>query len=241
MMKYTFLSACLAATAAALCNTAARADVLAYQGFEGGSTDTWAYTSSTVGAGTGAPGNQSPSTDFPAGSRIREGAYSFQSNNTASTLVFSTIHLDAGVSAYISIPIASISLTSGNGNDVPDYVAVFIALNGEDFSQTPDLKLTGYSNAKWSYAATGVAEILVGDASATVTKTPSSIQYGMLRLNLPENVSSVAMKLVLVNDNSGEIWATDGISLTSVPEASSLSLLALGGLLLSCRMRGRTA
>lgn len=111
------------------------------------------------------------------------------------------------------------------GVDVPDYVDVQVSTNGE-ISYTSELRITGNSNARWDYTATGTithtangtftnSAAPTGDvyqAPAGVTTTgPSTVT-----LNLPANITQVAVDILCRINSAGEEWWIDNIQLIEI-------------------------
>lgn len=224
----------LAMLAVAAVSPLARAAVIAQQGFEGDGT--WNYAITGNGGSIGGAGLAS---DFPANSRVRTGAASFQSTTGTSVLTFNSLAVSGGEGAVVDLRLAAISLTSGNGVDAPDLVNVFIALNGAAFSTTPDLTVGGFANSRWSFTSgTGHAVANAG-TPATFAPTAGGDQttrgYSWLTLTLPASATSFAMK-VESSSSAGEIWAIDDVAVTT-PEPASLGAVAIGGVLAMARRR----
>lgn len=241
------------ATLAAACfaglTSQVTAAVISAQGFEATPSDGWSYA--ITGSG-GAVSTDNPATDTPASSRVLSGVASFQhttavnGSTTPSLLIFSAVDVSDFMDTSIEIRLAAISSTGGNGLDGPDNVQVFVALNGNAFSATPDLTITGAANARWTYAAPRVAETTVGTPLSFTGTSANGI--GTLNLILPDGTTSAALQIVSTNDSnaptgSKEIWAMDDISIngTPVPEPTMLGVLALGGTALLARRRNRSA
>ncbi|WP_428306745.1 PEP-CTERM sorting domain-containing protein [Lacipirellula sp.] len=230
----------IATAAIALAAASAHGAVIQSQGFEGTPTQGWGYALTGTG---GSVSNESLAADTPASSRVRSGSYSFQHSATAasvqaSTLTFDSVSLTDYEDVAVELRLASISKTSGNGNDNADLVQVFVALDGAAFSATPDLTVEGNANARWSFTSgTGVAEVTVGtpvpkfQPAGGASRTTDG--YSKLLLNIPDSAASFTLKVVGTNNATGEIWAIDDVSvsgtLKTVPEPASLGLLMLGG------------
>lgn len=216
------------------------ATTIAFSGFEA-SGDTWTGASLS---GTGGSFNTATgSGDFPPSQRILDGLRSFQTTVGAATVDFDPVDVSGFDSIVLTLRVTSTSGTSGNGNDTPDTVQMFVALNGSAFSLTPDITLAGNSNARWGYNAT-----LVGSTTAGV---PISLQapqggtntnnYSTFTISILDSATSVDFRIVSTNDTANEFWNVDSVSLTgiAVPEPSALAALfggfgALGGF---CRLR----
>jgi hypothetical protein len=111
------------------------------------------------------------------------------------------------------------------GNDVADYVSVQVSTNG-GVSYVTEMRITGNSNATWPYTATGtlthtangtftnsaapIGDVYQAPAGATTTG-PSTIT-----LNLPLNISQVAVDIYCRVNSAGEEWWIDNIELIEV-------------------------
>ncbi|HEV7301107.1 MAG TPA: PEP-CTERM sorting domain-containing protein [Tepidisphaeraceae bacterium] len=217
------------------------AATIAFQGFEANATDTWAYATSGTG---GAVGGAGAAVEYPAGaSRVNSGSASYQTSDGTSTVSFNALDVSSFTDKIVGLRLAAISTGPSNGLDAGDRVKVYVALNGADFSPTPDLTIGGFSNARWLYSASGEASTSAGTA-ATFAPSAGGVRttdgYSTLLVSLPDSVQSLSMKIVSNNDNVGEIWSVDDVTVTgtAVPEPASLGLLA-GGAAMLLRRRGR--
>ncbi len=115
------------------------------------------------------------------------------------------------------------------GVDAADYVSVQVSTNG-GVSYVNELRITGNSNAQWSYAATGVinhtangvftnSAFPVGDvyqAPAGISTTAPTF----ITLDLPIGITQVAVDIYCRVNSAGEEWWIDNIELieeTSLP------------------------
>lgn len=111
------------------------------------------------------------------------------------------------------------------GLDAADYISVQLSTNG-GVSYVTEMRITGNSNAQWPYTSTGTlthtangsftnSAAPTGDvyqAPAGVTTTgPSTIT-----LNLPLNISQVAVDIYCRVNSAGEEWWIDNIELIEV-------------------------
>lgn len=228
------VSIATSATLFLLSPLAARATTIAYAGFEE-TGDTWlgASISGTGGAFSSTAG----STDTPASQRILEGLRSFQTNNGSAILDFAEVDVSNFDSITLTIRVSSTPATTGNGNDGPDFVRLFTALNGAPFAATADISLNGNGNARWGFDATLAASTTAG--TYIILQAPqvgtSTNNYSTLTINIPDSASSVDFRLMTFNDNSGEFWNIDSVVLTGtlVPEPSSFATI-VGGLGMLC-------
>lgn len=223
--------------------TQARADIIAFSGFEA-SGDTW--TGKTLSGTGGSFSSATGATDTPALQRILDGTQSFQTNLGAATVDFDPVNVSAYTAVVLTLRLASLSTTTGNGADTADNVKVFVALNGGAFPVTEDLSINGNSNARWGFDATLTKSTTAGtpvsqQAPQAGTNTNN---YSTLTVAIPNGTTQVDLRITATNDNAGEVWAVDGVTLSGspVPEPSALGLVfASGAVLCGRRRRGATA
>ncbi|MDD4118592.1 MAG: autotransporter-associated beta strand repeat-containing protein, partial [Kiritimatiellae bacterium] len=180
------------------------------QGFEGLAGDNW-----TVIGGSSYISTENPATDEPSEGRIRTGDASFQRVNGQGTLQLAASSIEGYTSRTVEVHVASVSSNLTNGADGADKVSIYVALNGADFSETPDIEIGGspLNNARWGFDATGVVETAAGvPVSVAAPQTGLSLNnYATARISIPDSASSIALKIVAVNNGAYEIWAIDDI------------------------------
>jgi hypothetical protein len=197
-------------------------------------TPTWTYTNTG-----GAVSNNNGATDTPANQRIRSGSFSFQVNNGTGTLNFDPVTIPSDYTSIKAIVhISSTSLTGANGADASDTVRVFTALNGAAFSASPDITVQGNGNSRWSYNDAVNVQTTAG-TPVSVQSSPGTNQgtiYSTLVVNIPAGTTSVALRLIALNDNASEVWNIDDVTLigTLAPSAASVSV---GGRVLGANSR----
>lgn len=183
------------------------------QFFDGGVGDDWNITagggnqSSTTGAG-----------DTPANQRVLSAAQSWQVINGTVTLDLGTVSTLDWTSITLSARVSSPSLSAVNGNDGADNIEFYVDLNGGGFPVTPDVRISGNSNARWGYS-TGTA------VASTTAGTPISVGpaaggnrttdgYSTVSITIPNGTSSVALRVIGKNNDPTEIWALDNVQMT---------------------------
>ena len=108
------------------------------------------------------------------------------------------------------------------GTDAADYVSVQVSTNG-GVSYVNELRITGNSNAQWSYSATGVINhtangVFTNSAFPTgdVYQAPAGISTTAptyITLDLPTGITQVAVDLYCRANSAGEEWWIDNIEL----------------------------
>jgi len=108
------------------------------------------------------------------------------------------------------------------GTDAADYVSVQVSTNG-GVSYVNELRITGNSNAQWSYSATGVINhtangIFTNSAfpAGDVYQAPAGISTTAptyITLDLPTGITQVAVDLYCRANSAGEEWWIDNIEL----------------------------
>jgi hypothetical protein len=108
------------------------------------------------------------------------------------------------------------------GVDAADYVSVQISTNG-GVSYVTELRITGNSNAQWSYSATGVINhtangVFTNSAfpAGDVYQAPAGISTTAptyITLDLPNNITQVAVDIYCRINSAGEEWWIDNIEL----------------------------
>jgi len=112
------------------------------------------------------------------------------------------------------------------GVDVGDYVSVLVSTDG-GVNYTTELRITGNNNATWPYNTTGVVNH-TANGSFTNSAAPAGDVYtspsgasangpSVITLNLPLNISQVAVDLFCRANGSGEEWWIDNIELIEIP------------------------
>jgi hypothetical protein len=136
------------------------------------------------------------------------------------------VSLNSNYFYQLKFKVASYTFTgptaATRGLDLGDFIEVQISTNG-GISYTPELRILGNSNATWPFTATGsithtangsytnssapVGDVYTSPAGATTTG------YSTVTLNLPFNISQVAIDILCRVNSSGEEWWLDNIQL----------------------------
>jgi hypothetical protein len=108
------------------------------------------------------------------------------------------------------------------GVDAADYVSVQVSTNG-GVSYVTELRITGNSNAQWSYLATGVINhtangVFTNSAfpAGDVYQAPAGISTTAptyITLDLPTGITQVAVDIYCRINSAGEEWWIDNVEL----------------------------
>lgn len=200
-------------------------ETIGIQDFEASpASPVWTYSStgSTVTGGTafGASGDAGSSAKFL-------GARSLQVANASSVTTFSPVNVSAFADVELSFRLASYGTTTAEGADAGDRVVVAVSTNGTTWSD--EITLYGNSAAKWSFASgTGAfAGIYDGDNAASIATTASggyvtSDGMSTIRLGSLPKSATLQVRITIVNDASGEVWALDDVALFGRKEVSTI-------------------
>ncbi len=192
---------------------------IAFQGFEGSGSDTWGIT-----AGSEKISTTAGSSDYPANQRIRTGIKSWQLSNMTDSLLLETKNIAEYDSVQLIIRLSSPATADNQGTEFTDSVNVFCSLDGTSFSPLSDITVTGFStnNARWGYDAVLTAQTTTGNHalySSPQTGT-STNNYSTIKISVPDEAASIALKIKAKTNNVAEFWCIDDISLTGVPAIS---------------------
>ena len=190
------------------------------QGFEGTLEDNW-----PLSLGNAYISDENPITDNPTAGRIRTGAYSWQRRGGVGTLQFSPASIEGYTGRTVTVHVASISTNNTNGAETNDTVRIFVALNGAEFADVPDIEIGGspQANARWGYNATGVVTTVAG--TPVVVRSPQSgsnvNNIATAHIAIPDAASSLALKIVASNNAASEVWAIDDVYVSGSFQGSS--------------------
>lgn len=137
--------------------------------------------------------------------------------------------LDATRQYQLKFRLASYTFSNSTagtrGVDVADFVDVQVSTNG-GVSYTSELRITGNNNSQWPYTATG---IIIHTANGTFTNTAApagdvytspvgvnTTGYSTVTLNLPTNITQVAIDILCRVNGAGEEWWLDNIELIRI-------------------------
>lgn len=190
-------------------------NLIAIQTFDGTATDGWAIT-----RGFDTSDNNSGT---PSGQRIRSGK-SLQVAGTTREVEFAEMSVAGREDVYLELYNSSVSETSGNGFDNSDSFKVYVALDGNEFSATPDILISAdQPDNQVRYGYTGTAT-LVTTAGTPLEKIfvktdggantlADELAPSKLQVLIPSGTSTVKVKLVIGTNNSKEIWCVEDVAL----------------------------
>lgn len=186
---------------------------LALQGFESSAADTWGITSGGGATSTAVGGG-----DFPSNERILNGSNSFQTNNTTNTMDYASVNVAGSAGLSITARLSSTAGSSGNGADGADEVEVYVNIDGAGFPGTPDLTVSGNSNAKWGYSTgTGVASATAGTPASFAPAgggNRTTDGYSFLQVDVPDGATTVALRITAMNNSGNETWNIEDVQLS---------------------------
>ncbi len=174
------------------------------------------------------------------------GTSSFQFNpTTTGTGRYSTLYLDPlNVSNYnnvnLSLRVAPLALTAGQGLDVNDYVSIEVSKDG-GVNWSIESILNGYNNSRFEFLTSGQKifnTYYTGSNSGVSTSTKSlpsctagclgtqtssgTYAYSQINLNNLPIVSDLRIRLVIYCDNVNELWAVDNIKIEGqIPQSTT--------------------
>ncbi|WP_333810298.1 beta strand repeat-containing protein [Flavobacterium sp.] len=190
-------------------------------------TPTLTYSSSGGTLSTSTVGTNGLPANSPYGVGNSRGIYV-----ASGTLTFTSSPIDTrcyGSAPQLSFRLSSLSLNSSNGADATDLATVYISTDGTTYSQECQIK--GNSNAVWSYTSgTGTLTATYdGNNTLEAAKVVSPAGGGarttdgfstIILTGLP-STQNLYVKIVLLNDNTNEVWAIDNVILSSANPATT--------------------
>lgn len=200
-------------------------ETIAIQDFEASpATPLWTYTAtgtSTVAAGTafGVLGDGGSSGRYL-------GARSLQVINGTATVTMSNINTTQYNDIELNLRLASMSVTTAEGTDVPDKVTIAVSANGGPWSN--ELEIVGNTDAKWSFASgTGIATTVYDGNNILASFNPGSggylttNGYSTVSLSGLPSANTLSVRITAINNNASEIWAIDNVTLFGRKELST--------------------
>jgi hypothetical protein len=173
--------------------------------------DNWTYTGGTVVTGNGS---------FPASPLYVSPSNGLQVSNASQNIDFAQLNASIYQDLELSFRAASFSGTSGNGADGTDFVQVAISVDGGT-TWSNELRISGNSNAQWSFAGgTGTAAAVYDGDNINTTFAPAgggvrtSDGYSFISLTGIPNSAALRVRITLTNNDANERWVIDNVLLT---------------------------
>ena len=202
--------------------------VIAAQDFDNVNTLGYSLSSGIIGTGTvGSSGMPINATHGINNSNA------YNSSNATRTMTFDNVtNLTSFTNKKVEFRLAALSVTSGNGQDAADNVRCSISIDG-GATYSEEIQVNGNDQNTWSYTSgTGVAEVTYDGNNSVFNVTPSvggvstTEGYSTVRINLPDALSQVRVKIRMDNNSANEIWAIDDIRITGTPTSFSWAITA---------------
>ena len=180
---------------------------LFFQGFE--ANNNWPVVSASQFSISSATG----SGDTPSGQRILNGTKSWQTSNKTNLLELAAVNVANFTGKKIRIRLSSTATTGTNGAEASDYVKAFVSVNGAAFPANADVTVTGATNIRYGYNGTAIASTSAGTPITVASSSSATLanQYATMEITIPDNTTTVALKLEAKNNDGAEIWNVDDI------------------------------
>ena len=178
-------------------NPVAPTGTIVFQGFDSSGKDTWDFS------GGGASLAAAARTDG-FGRQLAGGE----------SLTFTNVSL---IGHYFTMFHLHCASTGGIENF--DSLQVFVALDGEDFPEDPDVTIQESNptdavyNATWPYSASGIAQTTAGTPATFYGDGDSG--YSTVRVRIPDGHTNVSVKIVSMANSTSEYFHIDDVELTS--------------------------
>jgi hypothetical protein len=189
---------------------------IVFNGAESSGT-TWTTSANTYTAST-------TNTGTPA-ERIKTGTQSYQKAGGFAQLITNSASTAGYTDCFVELWNASISTTTGNGIDSSEGINIFVS-NTTTFPSIPDVTIvSSVANVRFGMSGTSV---ITTTAGTPVTKTYStggtltgSNAFSKVVINIPNNWTSVYLKVESTTDGSAEIICIDDVALKGTLAAAA--------------------
>lgn len=185
-------------------------------------TPTMTYTGGIIATGNG---NTPNAPKFVSGSRGNE------VNNSSTNITFSTVNASAYSAVFFTCRLASYG-TSSNGADGADDVIISVSTDGGT-TWSQELKVSGNSNAKWSFTGGAASASTIYDGNNVTTNftpagggTRTADGYSTISVTGLPAVANLRIRLEIDNNNAAEVWVVDDAEIkgtSSVPCVAPVS------------------
>lgn len=225
--RTTLLASCLT-VATLVVATQVDGAVIASCGFESAG-DTWPFT-----AANGARSTDPGASDYPSGQRILTGSASWQvTGKTTSILTFSDLLLSGWIDASISYRVSSTA--SGTNGHIDDRVETYVAEKLADLpGSAAAIRLKNNKRAAWGYNSSASQQVTTAGSGATLELTAAgsglreSDGYSNFKIMIPNDQSTVALRLSAKNSAANTYWNLDDVALDGTPTTSHNCLWTAG-------------
>lgn len=226
------------ASLSALSSIPSQAAIIAQQDFEG-APGGWSYTTTgdaVLNAGAIAGSTPSNST-WGVGSST---GLAFDEN--VGSITFAAINTLDLTDITLTLRLAALSHTSGNGPDTTDNFLISVSTDGGQTFQD-QIQVFGRSNARWSFSgASGTAALAYTTSGVTEFRpggsgTRTTDGYTNLSVTGLPSAENLVIRLTATDDHADERWLVDNVVIQTVPEPAAAALGAVGLLMLLRRRR----
>ncbi len=234
--KSTLAIASLSALAAGYIQAA----IIAQQNFEGNP----AHLGYTTTTGTSALNSGTVAGSTPNTSTWGVGSSTGLSFTTdAGSITFASINtLNLTDSINLSVRLAALSHTGGNGLDADDNFLISVSTDGGQTFKD-QIQVFGRTNARWSFSGGGATAQRAYSTSA-VTEfrleaggTLTADGYTNIILTGLPSAENLVIRFTATDNHVDERWLIDDMVVQTVPEPAAAALGALGSLMLLRRRR----
>ncbi len=155
---------------------------------------------------------------YPASNKYVSPVRGYGISNGTAEINLGAVDASAYFSATVKLHLASFSTTSGNGADGTDTVVVSISTDGgTTFSD--EIRITGSSNRKWDFNASGVATVAYDGDNVFTSFTSPNGATGIANLEVTgvPNSANIVVKVTMLNNNVAELWVIDDVEVFGNP------------------------
>ena len=166
--------------------------------------------------------SNSASGDRPASSPLAtSGTYGFGVTSGSAVITSNSLNTSSLTAPQLSFKLAAFSVGStSNGVDATDIVTVEVSPDG-GATYYSTVRVLGFSNAYWAYAATGVASTVYDgnvtpiDFQPAATGSRTTDGYSTVTVTGLPATSNLKIRITMLNNTANERWVIDNLSVTS--------------------------
>lgn len=146
------------------------------------------------------------------------GTRSYGINNGTANLDFGPVSTIGYADATLRFRLASFSLNSAtNGADAGDYVDVYVR-DGNGNPLSHELRITGFSNARYDFNATGSYTLAYdGNNTFTTVASSSALAYSFIEITGLPASADLLLRIVMFNNDNNELWVIDNVEVYGNP------------------------